>query len=112
MRTVGPAATSPATRTISTEIHIAQGIENVWAVLVDFAGYGQWNPYIVRIDGEATAGAAITIHAARTDAQAALAQNIDLVSVAPYTMRWQGGLPDRREFAGDHWLGCSAKRRS
>lgn len=96
--------TDPAARTIATEIFIARGIAEVWAVLVDFAAYGRWNPYIIRIDGEAKAGTVITVHAARGEMQPALAQNIDLVSIASYTMRWQGGLPDRREFAGDHWF--------
>jgi len=94
----------PTARTIATEIFIARDIADVWAVLVDFAAYGQWNPYIVRIDGEAKAGTVITVHAARMELQPALAQNIDLVSIFPYTMRWQGGLPDRSEFAGDHWF--------
>lgn len=94
----------PAARTIATEIFIAREMADVWAVLVDFAAYGQWNPYIVRIDGEAKAGAVITVHAARSGTQSALVQNIDLVAIAPYAMRWQGGLPDRSEFAGDHWF--------
>lgn len=104
MTAAGPAAASPAMRTIATEIHIAQGIENVWAVLVDFATYGEWNPYIVHIDGEARSGSVIAVHAVRSERQVALVQKIDLVSVDPYAMRWQGGLSDRSEFAGDHWF--------
>lgn len=94
----------PEARTIATEILIAREMVDVWAVLVDFAAYGQWNPYIVRIDGEARAGSTITVHATRSDPQTPRVQEIDLVSVAPYAMRWQGGLPDRSEFAGDHWF--------
>lgn len=94
----------PAARRIATEICIAQDVKHVWAVLVDFAAYGQWNPYIVRIDGEARSGSVITVHAVRSETQTPQAQEIDLVSVAPYTMRWQGGFPDRSEFAGDHWF--------
>lgn len=94
----------PPVRTVRTEILIARKVADVWAVLVDFAAYGQWNPYIVRIGGAAKARTAITVHAARSGTQGALVQNIDLVSIAPYTMRWQGGLPDRSEFAGDHWF--------
>lgn len=94
----------PEARTIATEILIVREMVDVWAVLVDFAAYGQWNRYIVRIDGEARSGSTIMVHAVRSGTQAAGVQEIDLVSVVPYTMRWQGGLPDRSEFAGDHWF--------
>lgn len=104
MTTAGPAAAGFGVRTIATEISIARDMAGVWAVLVDFAAYGQWNPYIVRIDGEGRAGSTITVHVVRNETQPALAQEIDLVSIAPYSMRWQGGLPDRGEFAGDHWF--------
>ncbi len=104
MTIAGPAAAGLTVRTIATEISIARDITDVWAVLVDFAAYGQWNPYIVRIVGEGRVGSTITVHAVRNEKQPALAQEIDLVSIAPYAMRWQGGLPDRSEFAGDHWF--------
>jgi uncharacterized protein YndB with AHSA1/START domain len=39
--------------TIETEILINADIEHVWAVLTDYAAYADWNPYLVRVDGEA-----------------------------------------------------------
>ena len=104
MTPFGPDLADPAARKIATEICIARDIEHVWAVLIGFANYEHWNPYIVRIDGEAKAGSRIAVHSMRSTAQPPLVQWIDIVSVAPFTMRWQGGLPDRGEFAGDHWF--------
>jgi hypothetical protein len=33
-----------------------------------------------------------------------MVQAVDVLSVdRPSTMRWEGGLPDRAQFKGDHW---------
>lgn len=92
------------TKTIATEIRIACEVERVWAVLTDFAAYARWNPYLVCVEGEARAGAILSVHALGDGATATVAQRIDVVSAAPYCMRWQGGAADRAEFAGDHWF--------
>ena len=44
-------------RTITTEIEIAVPAGEVWAVLMDFGSYGEWNPFIVRLEGEPEVGA-------------------------------------------------------
>lgn len=36
--------------------------EYVWRALIDFASYGEWNPFIVKIDGEARIGSKIKLH--------------------------------------------------
>lgn len=108
MTSAGPAPAGPATATIATEIAIAREIGEVWRTLLDFPAYGEWNPYMVRIDGEARAGTVIEVHTLKHGTSAPLVQKIELVSVEPHAMRWQGGLPDRRAFAGDHWFALSA----
>lgn len=101
--------------TISTEINIPAPIEAVWAVLTDLAGYAEWNPYLVRVQGRAKAGGVIVVHACSVPGAEPLVQEVEVVSVEPYTMRWEGGLPNRELFKGDHWfvldaVGCSATR--
>lgn len=96
-----PAATI---RTIATEIDIARDIERVWAVLTDYADYVNWNPYLVRIEGEARAGTTIVVHALGDGAAAPVLQRIEVVGVAPYAMRWRAGAADRSELAFDHWF--------
>ncbi len=44
-------------RTITTEIEIAAPAGGIWAVLMDFDSYGEWNPFIVRLEGEPEIGA-------------------------------------------------------
>ena len=38
-------------REIKTEILIKAPIEKIWAVLVDFSNYSEWNPFIRKIEG-------------------------------------------------------------
>jgi hypothetical protein len=90
--------------TIETEILIAAPVDAVWAALTDYGGYPDWNPYIVRIDGAPVAGSAITVHSRPMPGGDVMAAPVDVVAVAPWTMRWEGGLPDRAQFKGDHWF--------
>jgi hypothetical protein len=99
---------SATSNLISTEIQIECDIERAWVILTDFAGYRTWNPYIVRIDGEPQAGSAISVHLSQGNGRQLIVQPIELISVSPFTMRWQGGLPDRSKFAGDHWFELSS----
>jgi hypothetical protein len=41
---------------IETQITIAARPEQVWAVLMDFDAYSEWNPFLISIKGEAVAG--------------------------------------------------------
>jgi len=36
--------------------------EFVWRVLIDFERYSEWNPFIVKVDGEARIGSKIKLH--------------------------------------------------
>lgn len=92
------------TETITTEIQIEASPERVWAVLTDYAAYGNWNPYLFRVEGEARSGAVLTVHASPAPGAEPLVQQVGVVAVeAPRVIRWEGGLPDRAQFKGDHW---------
>jgi len=56
-------------RQIETAIDIAAPPLAVWNVLVDFAAYPDWNPFIRRLHGEATVGndGVVTVTVLRTD---------------------------------------------
>lgn len=91
------------TETIETEILIDAPPERVWAALADYAAYPSWNPYIFRIEGSASAGSVITVHASPAPGAEPLVQEIRVIAVEPpASMRWEGGLPDRAQFLGDH----------
>ncbi len=93
---------------IDTGIRIAVPIDRVWDILVAYDRYGDWNPYIVRIDGKAVAGTAIEVHSTGMPGGSPTAAPVDVVSVEPYRMRWEGGLADRSQFRGDHFFDLTA----
>jgi len=48
-------------RRIETAIEIAASADHAWAVLIDFAAYPDWNPFIRRLQGEAQMGARLAV---------------------------------------------------
>ncbi|MER6514571.1 SRPBCC family protein [Nonomuraea sp. NPDC001636] len=46
---------------ISASIDIQAAPERVWDVLVDFAGYEAWNPFIQQGSGQAVVGSTLTL---------------------------------------------------
>lgn len=96
--------TVPLGRSVETHISIARPIEAVWAVLTDLAAYRHWNPYMIHVEGAPVAGGVIEVHTRSGDGGAARVQTVDVVSVTPFRMRWQGGAANRAEFMGDHFF--------
>ena len=47
---------------VRSEIEINSYPESVWNILIDFAAYDQWNPFINRVVGAATEGSKIDIY--------------------------------------------------
>ena len=90
----------------TTSRHIAAPPARVWAVLVDAARYGDWNPEIVAIDGNIGPGQRITAHVRLGSGKV---QKVGLRVTAldaPHLMEWTGGLPfglfvGRRTFTVD-----------
>jgi hypothetical protein len=48
-------------RRIETAVDIAAPPAAVWRVLVDFASYPEWNPFVRQIEGEARVGAKLRV---------------------------------------------------
>jgi hypothetical protein len=94
---------------LSTEISISAPCQRVWQVLTDLGGYEAWNPYLVQVEGEARAGSEIIVHSVNRPGMDPVAAPVLVVSAEPYRMRWEGGLPDRSLFKGDHWFELSAE---
>jgi hypothetical protein len=45
-----------------TQIEIDASPERVWQILVDFAEYGTWNPFLYRVAGEPIIGSQVRIY--------------------------------------------------
>ena len=47
---------------IKTEIVIEASVEQVWAVLMDFSAYPEWNPFIRKLEGNAVLGKRLIVN--------------------------------------------------
>ncbi len=97
----------PVRRRIETRIEIAAPRARVLEVLVDGARYPDWNPYLVKIVGAIKSGGRILAHSRGADGQE-LPIPVEVLRVDEAGMRWQGGLPDRTQFKGDHFFALEA----
>ena len=55
-------ATLNATTIASDTVEIDAPQEFVWAIVVDFASYGEWNPYTFRVDATLELGSDVVLH--------------------------------------------------
>jgi hypothetical protein len=89
-------------RSIKTSISIGASRSRVWAVLIDFARYPEWNPFIRRITGEARAGAMleVVIQPPGRKADTFRPRVIEVERERQFV--WRGSLPIPGLFAGEH----------
>jgi hypothetical protein len=74
----------------STELRVRK--PEAWAVLTDFAGYRDWNPFIVRAAGEAEEGAVLRLEAAVPGHGRQSLDATVLVAHPDRKLRWQDRL--------------------
>ncbi len=93
---------------IDTEIRIEAHPRKVWAVLTDFARYGDWNPYIIEVDGPLAPGSELRLRLAHIAGKPPTDGVVTLTGASFPKMRWEGGHPDRSILKGDHVFHCEA----
>jgi hypothetical protein len=80
---------------LSTQIDIAAAPERVWAELVDLRAYPDWNPFIVRAEGDVVPGGRLSLRM-QPVGRRAMTLRPRVLEVAPAReLRWLGrlGLP-------------------
>ena len=87
---------------LQATVVIAAPAARVWQVLTDFAAFPQWNPFIRRIDGVATAGARLTVRIQPTGARGMTFRPTVLVAEPHRELRWVGRLGLPGLFDGEH----------
>jgi hypothetical protein len=88
-------------RSIATSIVIDAPRSRVWAVLMDFARYPEWNPFIRAIKGSVRAGETLEVEL-QTPGNKAFTLRPRVVEVVPErAFRWRGALP-MGLFTGEH----------
>lgn len=94
--------------TISTQTTINATPAAVWAVLTDFADYGEWNPFIDRLQGRAEAGQKLVVHMQPEGGRAMTFKPTVLVAEPGHELRWLGKLGLGGLFDGEHAFVLSA----
>ncbi|HEY0598194.1 SRPBCC domain-containing protein [Sphingopyxis sp.] len=90
----------PGALTVETSKLIAAPIADVWAILIGFDAYGEWNTQIPRIDGVAAAGSIIVLWPANEGEK-----TVRVEALEPYRMHWVGSAENPADFRGDHYFG-------
>lgn len=49
-------------RQLNTQIEIAASAARIWKKLMDFGSYGEWNPFVRSIEGEAVVGGSLSVY--------------------------------------------------
>jgi hypothetical protein len=91
---------------MSTELRASIDVDApagaVWAVLADLAAYPEWNPFIVRADGEVAVGATLTLAMQPVGARRTTVRPTVLAVEPGRRLRWRGVLGLATLFAADH----------
>lgn len=89
-------------QSIETSTTIAASRQRVWAVLMDFPRYPEWNPFIRSIKGEARVGQELEV-VIEPPGRRAETFRPRVVAVEPQRrFAWRGSLPIPGLFTGEH----------
>ena len=89
---------------IETKIIINATPGQVWATLTRFQDYPDWNPFIVKLKGEAVAGGKLEAHLKIGDKTPQIFKPQVLVCRQEEEFRWLGRLFVRGLFDGEHYF--------
>jgi hypothetical protein len=82
-------------KTLASQIDIDASPERVWQVLTDLSRYPEWNPFVVRAEGEIEVGGRLTLRMQPEGGRAVTLRPIVTEAVDGSRLRWRGrfGLP-------------------
>jgi hypothetical protein len=87
---------------LHTEVLIDAGPEAVWAVLTDFARYGDWNPFLVAAEGVPAQGERLTVTLAPPGGRRITMKPVLTEVANTQVLEWWGHLGVRGIFDGRH----------
>ena len=87
---------------IHTETFIAATPERVWAELVDFPSWAEWNPFVISMQGEVRREAPVRLKVRTPDGRVfRFRSRLDTLAERR-ELSWSGGTPG--VFGGRHWM--------
>lgn len=87
---------------IHTETTIDGTAAEVWGVLTDFPAYGEWNPGMESVQGEAVTGSRLTVRFAARGRRSMTIRPTVLAAEPGRELRWLGRLLAPGIFDGEH----------
>ena len=87
---------------LHAEIEIQATSELVWRLLIDFASFPQWNPFIRQAKGEIKTGARLEVHIHPSGASGMTFRPTVLKAETNRELRWLGHLIVPGLFDGEH----------
>lgn len=90
--------------TVITTIDIDAGPRAVWDVLIDFAAYPGWNPFMDSVEGTAQVGQRLRVHLAGRGGRGTTFRPKVLVANPGEELRWIGRLGPGGLFDGEHFF--------
>lgn len=91
-------------KTISVATRIQAPSEEVWAVLADFEGYPEWNPFMTRISGNLVVGQPLNVRIVPPGARGMTFRPKVTVVEPGRRIEWLGTMGIRGLFDGRHTL--------
>ncbi len=91
-------------KTIQTETIIASPQDKIWKLLTDFNGYGDWNPFIIKISGDLKVGSTLHVTMSIEGRDPAALQPKVLSVVEKEKFCWRGRLGIPGMFQGTHYF--------
>ena len=89
-------------RQLRAEVEVEASPERVWEVLIDFAAYRQWNPFIVQASGDAVPGHRLELHMRLSGRRTTTFRPEVLEADPGRALRWLGRLLVPGLFDGEH----------
>jgi hypothetical protein len=87
---------------LRTQIDIDATPEQVWGVLTDFAAFPDWNPFMVRAEGDVRRGERLTIRMQPDNGRAMTFRPTVLEAEPNQRLRWMGRVLVPGVFDGEH----------
>jgi hypothetical protein len=89
---------------LETKTIINASAAQVWKVLTTFEKYHEWNPFIIRLSGNAEVGEHIEVHLKMEGSKAQVFRPDVLVVAQDREFRWRGKLFVKGLFDGEHYF--------
>ena len=90
---------------IVTAISISASPERVWAVLLDFPRYQEWNPFIPSIEGLSSEGSSLKVTISPPGGKSMTFRPTVLRQIVGREFRWKGRFLLPGLFDGEHYFG-------